>query len=372
MPLGSETTNTIPTTSSAIVGVATAFLLILYGPVLFGTYQYFSQYRNDGYGLKTIIAALLVSDSVHTALATHVCFEAVITKTDEVANIAELLWVVQRRPRFLCLTRYELIVSHQLLTPAATIVITIFYIFFGRRVYTLCDSSWSFVAPAIAVSMSVIVLIALEMVDLWVDATSRAVLSFSDIQYLSRFGDVPLSSPAIVFTFELIALMWNIYLTSRMVIYLKHSRTGFPRTDYLLDTLIKYSINTGILTGIVTLAPAVVIMCSPTLAYYPLICMMPPVYALCVLAAVNSRRSLVDRGTAGIELTTFNLDFKPDRVHQTTIQWRDQGPDTLYTEVVVLNEPLVGNKANLQYQLQPAKSGEDPSTRSLQLDDGVV
>ncbi|KAI0780193.1 hypothetical protein C8Q74DRAFT_749374 [Fomes fomentarius] len=81
------------------------------------------------------------------------------------------------------------------------------------------------------------------------------------------------------------AFMVIVSQTSYLVGYLRKNRTGFKRTDLLLNTLILYSVNTGICTGIVVLVSTVLFACSRSLLFFPIGCVIAPVHTICVLAA---------------------------------------------------------------------------------------
>ncbi|KAI0743433.1 hypothetical protein C8Q80DRAFT_1181105 [Daedaleopsis nitida] len=115
-----------------------------------------------------------------------------------------------------------------------------------------------------------------------------------------------------------ISLCLDIALTIKLVLYLRRSRTGIRSTDNIINRLVSFSINTGLLTGILTICPIIVLATTPVhLGYYPVSASLAPVHTSVVLAAVNSRRSLVDRGSQGVELHSFDLDIAPRPEHRT-------------------------------------------------------
>ncbi|KAL1942061.1 hypothetical protein VTO73DRAFT_6591 [Trametes versicolor] len=89
------------------------------------------------------------------------------------------------------------------------------------------------------------------------------------------------------------ALATDTLLTGALIHVLLHSRTGFKSTDSLIDTLILYSINTGLLTGITGLLTFVFALILPgNYIYAGLSIVNLKLYANSVLAILNSRRSL--------------------------------------------------------------------------------
>ncbi|KAI0743427.1 hypothetical protein C8Q80DRAFT_837671 [Daedaleopsis nitida] len=102
-------------------------VLIMYGQAIQETYHYFRRYPKDGHTLKTIIAALLFFDTIHAIFVAHVCFETALTKNsyddEEAIARAYSLW------------------SFRLKTVVSSLPIGTALVFFGRRVYRLCQHS---------------------------------------------------------------------------------------------------------------------------------------------------------------------------------------------------------------------------------------
>ncbi|KAI9069840.1 hypothetical protein FKP32DRAFT_1753600 [Trametes sanguinea] len=84
--------------------------------------------------------------------------------------------------------------------------------------------------------------------------------------------------------------------TGVLVFNLKRYRTGIERTDALLDRLASYSINTGLLIGIVNTLLLILSLFGKKVQVVFLAISIPStkVYANSVLTALNSRNALVD------------------------------------------------------------------------------
>ncbi|KAI0745098.1 hypothetical protein C8Q76DRAFT_789536 [Earliella scabrosa] len=126
----------------------------------------------------------------------------------------------------------------------------------------------------------------------------------------------------VVIALAAMSLYADIALTTRLVTFLRKSRSGFKSTDTLIKKLSLFAINTGLLTGLFTIMPLVLLAAVPTspAVCFPVAVLLAPVHTSAVLAAVNSRRSLVDRGSEGLELRTFDLDIAPTQEPATTIR----------------------------------------------------
>ncbi|KAF7299053.1 hypothetical protein MIND_00853600 [Mycena indigotica] len=78
--------------------------------------------------------------------------------------------------------------------------------------------------------------------------------------------------------------------------YLSKSRTGIPRTDNLISTLMKYSLTTGFLTGIIACCVVITFGIMPNnFVYVAFFWLLGKCYVNSVLAALNSREALRER-----------------------------------------------------------------------------
>jgi hypothetical protein len=82
----------------------------------------------------------------------------------------------------------------------------------------------------------------------------------------------------------------DMLIASSMCWFLYHKRTGFSRTDSMIMTLMSYSINSGLLTCLLTTGALITFSTKPSsmiwqIFYWP----MAKVYANSLLAMLNSR-----------------------------------------------------------------------------------
>ncbi|KAI0353798.1 hypothetical protein OH77DRAFT_1427101 [Trametes cingulata] len=100
----------------------------------------------------------------------------------------------------------------------------------------------------------------------------------------------------------------DIVLTTSLICILHRSRTGFKSTDSMIDVLIVYTINTGLLTGMFSTLSLVFAVVAPNnLIYVGLNMVSTRSYANSVLAVLNSRRSLIERRLAQLDAGTFGM-----------------------------------------------------------------
>ncbi|KAH9902423.1 hypothetical protein C8Q73DRAFT_2735 [Cubamyces lactineus] len=96
-------------------------------------------------------------------------------------------------------------------------------------------------------------------------------------------------------------------LTGVLTVTLHRSRTGFQPTDSLIDTLILYSVCTGLITNVFSLLGFIIALVLPNdMLYIMASIITTKLYVNCVLAALNTRKSLLadSIGTSTVEFTT--------------------------------------------------------------------
>ncbi|KAI0788188.1 hypothetical protein C8Q74DRAFT_663961 [Fomes fomentarius] len=115
----------------------------------------------------------------------------------------------------------------------------------------------------------------------------------------------------LVSTGSTMAVSADLLLTVTLIHLLRRSRTGMKSTDSMLEVMILYSINTGLLTGILNLLSLFfAFICPGDLIYIGIGIPCVKLYANTLLAALNSRKSLKDK-CAGlfVEVSPFGDGF---------------------------------------------------------------
>ncbi|KAL1939520.1 hypothetical protein VTO73DRAFT_9831 [Trametes versicolor] len=103
----------------------------------------------------------------------------------------------------------------------------------------------------------------------------------------------------------LLALVADCLLTVMLVHVLHNSRTGIKSTNSMIDVMIIYSVRTGLLTGIFDLLTTIFAFVRPTdNAYIAIGLPGARMYAITLLAALNSRQSIAARASSIDEDTT--------------------------------------------------------------------
>ncbi|KAI0667840.1 hypothetical protein C8Q78DRAFT_291526 [Trametes maxima] len=242
--------------------IATFIGLMLYGLTLHQSYRYYRLFPEDQRILRVIVVSTVILETVHIVLCMHVCYYYLVTNYFNPLALLDGVWSIRVLP----------------ISTAAVIILS--ETFFTRRVY-LIGSHFRVVVLVAPVLMLVVLGFAIA-------ATVEAFIrpTFAD------FGKVAWMTSAAFGG----AVAVDSLLTGTLILVLQRSRTGFKKTDSLIDVLIIYAINTGLVTGVFSLLSFIFALISPNnLIYSAFNIIACKSYANSLLAVLNSRKSLMDK-----------------------------------------------------------------------------
>ncbi|KAI9438054.1 hypothetical protein H4582DRAFT_2076647 [Lactarius indigo] len=245
-----------------------AFIGLLVSTALFGltiaqTWTYFWHYRNkDPKLLRFFIAFVTIMDGFHTVLCAYVIYWYLILNLGNVENLRSSTWVMS----------FQIIIS--------IIVGASVEFYYARRVYIL---SQSIICPII-----IVVLVAIASFFGIFFTMKEAVLKrFSAFHALTWISCSGMAAGALADLLVAAATCRSLY----------HRKTG---TDSTITTLMAYSINSGLLTGILGTAMTVSFVVSPSsLTWLAFFWVMSRCYVNSLLALLNSRDYLRGRSIPG-------------------------------------------------------------------------
>jgi len=268
---------------------------VLYGITCTQAYRYYREKNRDSKLFRWTILLLLMLDTVHIAMISH----------------ATYFYVILNYGNFLSLT----IPNWSIIAPIYVSCISDFIIrtIFGKRVWFLTNRN-KFLGFAIC-STAII-----TPVFGFVCATRAfaigTFLNFHRIAYLFYLG---LGS----------GMVADLFIAGSLCYTLSKGRTGFKKTDNLLNVLIRYSVNTSLLTCVCAMASFISYALWPdTFIYISIYVSLSKLYLNSLLATLNSREYLSDKiqGVIGVPLSNLSghswkvFDGSPGSGKQTDSQ----------------------------------------------------
>lgn len=257
---------------------------ILYGLTCSQTVTYFRRYIRDHTYLKSTVVLLWILETLHLVLLSYSLYEYLVKLHGRPEALKSPTWAIKIQ-----------------LIPASMIIGTVQYIWI-MRIWTLSRHRWR---TYIAYGMLSVVVVDWVISLTWL-AAIIPIHNFEDIT--RQLWHVGVAIGLTTYT-DVIATAYFCYVAHK-------ARDGLPGTDTLVNRLIVYGINTGVLTVIGTIGLLIAVLAAPKRLYYIAIYMVvPKLYINTHLAMLNFRRSShsssmthrIDEGRGSLELTTVPL-----------------------------------------------------------------
>ncbi|KAI1786763.1 hypothetical protein LXA43DRAFT_754429 [Ganoderma leucocontextum] len=233
--------------------------LVLYGLTVHQTYRYFRLYPGDPMYLKALVVTVFLAETLNAILPVHLCYYHLV------ANYFNPLALLDDT------------LSLRLLAPTSTVTILACQSFYLRRVF-LVDRRYQVI---VAGTVALLVIEAGFAIALSVQAfKGRQMQDFAHLTW-------------IVSVFYGVDMVIDTILAGTLIVYLLRNRTGTERNDSMIQTLIVYTINTGLVTSIVAMLSFIFGLIMPgNLVYFAMGIVVTKSYANSVLALLNTRRYL--------------------------------------------------------------------------------
>ncbi|KAI0763311.1 hypothetical protein BD413DRAFT_583680 [Trametes elegans] len=247
----------------------------LYGIFVHQAYRYVRTYRMDCTLIKGFVGTMMVLETFHVILCMHVCYFYLATNYLNSDRLLRGVWSIN-------------------LLPATTgSAIFVSQAFFARRVYLISPRYRLLVAAAIVLSF----------VELGF-AIAATVESFRMPSFIQFWGVTWTVSAAFG-----AAVASDVLLTGVLIYVLHSSRTAFGRTDSIIDGLITYSTNTGLLISVFNVLSLIFALILPdNLIYAGIMIVATNLYANSLLAVLNTRQVLAERAMDRFEPTSFRIE----------------------------------------------------------------
>ncbi|KAI0667912.1 hypothetical protein C8Q78DRAFT_304050 [Trametes maxima] len=238
---------------------------ILYGLTLHQVYRYTRSlaYKRDSRYVKCMVTVVVLLETWHSAIGMHAVFWYLTTNYFNPEALFHGVW------------------SINLLSMTIGVIIAISQSFFARRLWLIDRKFRVFV-----------VFVSILLLGEAAFATALTVEAFiqPDLQHFQNFAwmvDVALG----------MVLLADGTLTALLIIVLRRRRTGFQSTEAMLNLLVIYTINTGLLTGTLTSISFFMGVFYPrTLIADGMNMCIAKLYANSLLAALNSRHFVKNHG----------------------------------------------------------------------------
>ncbi|KAG7085326.1 hypothetical protein E1B28_002893 [Marasmius oreades] len=256
---------TIDNTLGAVL-VGFAVSCCIYGILFSQVFTYFSNYPEDRVVYKFLVVLLLCMETADQVMIGHILYFYGIT------NYANILVLLKAE------TTWSIILQQTIGAIVGAIVKTNFTL----RV-------WRFSERNVYITSIVMVLV-LSQLGLSLAFTVEAFklpTIFAAVK-IRTLGSIALGA----------GVLTDIAIAVSLCYFLNRLRTGYQQSDTLVSSLVRYAINTGAVTGAVSLTTLILYNLMPTnLVFAATYFILSKFYAISFMATLNTRRIVRGKGT---------------------------------------------------------------------------
>lgn len=285
---------------------------VLYGVTCVQVWYYYVSYPTDPWHIKSLVFAVFASDTVHQALVTHSAYIYLVSDITNPAGLQDLVWSLIVEVLFNAITAF------------------LVQCFLSMRVYRLSNKS----IPVTVIVMSSV--IAEFVLSITYVAKALPIQTFAGLLELKGISSAVNATTAAS----------DVLIAGCLCFLLQKSRTGFRRSDTMINKLMLFSLNTGLLTGVFAVASLISISVWPdAFIYIAFYFCVGRLYCNSLLATLNARRiiraastdddlSMSLQGARKTNLATSqrpvpnNISIKIDTTHELV---RDDVRDEQYS-----------------------------------------
>ncbi|KAI0090562.1 hypothetical protein BDY19DRAFT_717758 [Irpex rosettiformis] len=236
---------------------------ILFNTYLYGlvTYQFALYYKtkfNDPPAIKYMVLFLFALDTVHSVAVMWMLWEYCVAGYGEPATLAVALWPYT-------------------FTPIATgLASMVTQLFLGWRIYRFSKSK---------VIFGIVITLSVPSCILGMICGSKA--------WIIKYSDKLSSLTSIVTAWLVMQVAVDVFVTGVLGFLLARSKTGFRKTDSVINQLIRGAIQTGLFAGIFSLGDLITFIKMPETNFYGMFAIpIGRIYTNTLLDTLLSRRGL--------------------------------------------------------------------------------
>ncbi|KAF9036520.1 hypothetical protein BDZ89DRAFT_946477, partial [Hymenopellis radicata] len=244
--------------------------------------------ETDSWGLKSLVAAVVLCDGVHQALITHSVYAYLISNFDAPAVLNIPVWYV-----------WSLFSTGVLSVALRSIIVSV-------------------VTPLQGVLWVRLIVLQETQVD--------GLFQYS--QSMPLFESTLFRNLMLSITVNALAAGGDLLIAGTLVYLLMRSKTGFSRTERMIIKLVVLSVNTGLVTSVCAMASLVSILAwGHTFIYIAFFFCIGRLYSNSLLATLNLRQRIRASGEGTLDLPelTLPLHFAGSSVIANMGAWAGPG-----------------------------------------------
>ncbi|KAJ3983829.1 hypothetical protein F5890DRAFT_125345 [Lentinula detonsa] len=264
------------TMGAAFVGMAVAGFLL--GLSFLQAYIYFSE-QNDTLVVRSLVGLVVSFDFVHQALISHTVYYYLILNYGDPSALGLVVWSLLAEVIFNGFTAFCV------------------QSFLTWKIWRLSNSNMWVTGVVAALVL----------------AEFGCVIAFGIIALVRvrTFAELATDLKGLSITVNALAAAGDVLIAAILTWLLQTSKTGFQRSDTMLNKLTIFAVNTGALTSLFAVASLISILAAPnTFIYITFFFCMGRLYTNSLLASLNARKKIRNGGDNVHTTTGHNFSFQ--------------------------------------------------------------
>ncbi|KAJ3725667.1 hypothetical protein DFJ43DRAFT_574179 [Lentinula guzmanii] len=264
------------TMGAAFIGMAVAGFLL--GLSFLQAYIYFSE-QHDTLVVRSLVGLVVSFDFVHQALISHTVYYYLILNYGDPSALGLVVWSLLAEVIFNGFTAFCV------------------QSFLTWKIWRLSNSNMWVTGVVAALVL----------------AEFGCVIAFGIIALVRvrTFADLATDLKGLSITVNAIAAAGDVLIAGILTWLLQTSKTGFQRSDTMLNKLTIFAVNTGALTSLFAVASLISILAAPnTFIYITFFFCMGRLYTNSLLASLNARKKIRNGGDNVHTTTGHNFSFQ--------------------------------------------------------------
>ncbi|CDO74087.1 hypothetical protein BN946_scf185043.g137 [Trametes cinnabarina] len=267
-------------------------------------YYYYTRYQRDPWHIKLLVTAVWTTDTIHQALISHSVYWYLIT---EYGN-----------PVALTLLSKTIIIEvffnvRILLLPERAFTGLFVQSFFAARVYKLSHKKFYLVIPVALLIAGEFGKNLNDQHDAVARSDEKSVCDYHSRRHgikalrLKTFVDL-VQIKGLSISINAFAAAGDVCIAAILCTILHNSRTGFNKSNTLINRLMVFAVNTGLLTSVCACLSLITILALPnTFVYICFFFLVGRLYSNSLMATLNARKSLRDASTNELSLSLRDM-----------------------------------------------------------------
>lgn len=231
--------------------------ILLFGIMIAQVYVYHTSYKKDSWGLKCFVSYLFIADLVNAIFCFVYLYRTLIIDFGDAEALGVADWIFATEPAL------------------TAIIASSVQLFFARRIWLL-TKNWALVALVVVTSLT---------------SGICGIMTAFEVGQTPNFVDFR-NFEAVVSAWLVSTVACDAFITFILVHTLRKHKTGFQRSDMMVDRIIRITVQTGFITMIIAALDLAFYLAVPSGLHLLFSFPLSKLYTNSLMSSLNSRHKV--------------------------------------------------------------------------------